>query len=186
MQQRKRKTDAPSDGNEVTLSVEEGFKLPEFYEKAAAAEISRALKLGAVLLSGDVPPTLNTQVEVDAAVRKVKDECMEQRETQLRAHEASLEKLTVAHESSLEKIAAAHTTELETQRSSLRGEIERLQVKETESQGEIARLIHEWLVASVSLMYLGNLLGMSAWRHAERKAVIEQLAKAVVTPNWKG
>eukprot|EP00966_Prymnesium_polylepis_P017420 401698-Prymnesium_polylepis.1 len=124
-------SDAGSDST-VTLNIEEGYLLPKFYDHSPASDIGRALTLGATLLEGGVPPSLNTQVDIATAVNQIKQECLDKQEVQLRTHE-----------SILATIAVSHASELETQRSAMQAEIERMKDMHAQDQEKIKDLINQ-------------------------------------------
>jgi chromosome segregation ATPase len=130
---KKRATDhyAVSDST-VTLNIEEAYLLPTFYEHAPSSEVGRALTLGATLLEGGVPPTLNTQVEIATAVNQIKQECLKRQEDQLRTHEATLA-----------TIASSHASQLETQRSTMQAELERMKGEHAQNNEKINDLINQ-------------------------------------------
>lgn len=157
------KQDGAVSNNTVTLAVAESFTLPAWYKEASPLDVGRALTLGATLLAGEVPPSLNTQVDISSAVSQMRQECLEKREEQLQQHESSLATIT-----------AAHKTELELQRSTLRAEIDRMAARIAEdrqaAEAKLKKLINENddLEAKVSTIEEGGAIVEPSTRDAVR------------------
>jgi hypothetical protein len=157
-------TKRPHDGapitTTVTLAVEEGYTLHPFYAHASPSDIGRALMLGATLLNGEVPPLLHVQTEIDTAIVRVKQECLERREGQLKEHEARMAAIT-----------ASHGAELESQRSTLQAEIALMAAKHAEEVQAVAVRIKDLvnenddLEARVSAMEEGGVIAESDCNH---------------------
>lgn len=129
MPPRKRKT--VEQCNTVTLTVNEGFSLPEWYAQATPEATGRALLMGAALMDG-APPSVEAQIEVKAAVAHVREDAVVQRE-----------KLLAVHEAQLESIIADKNTALEAQRAAMQTEIDALTSKNTEAGARAKRLVEE-------------------------------------------
>lgn len=117
--------------NTVTLTVDEGFSLPEWYARETPEAVGRALLMGAALMDG-APPAVDHQVEMKAAVASVREESVAQREKQLAVHEAQLE-----------SIIADKNTALEAQRAAMQKEIDALTSKSAEAEARTKRIVEE-------------------------------------------
>jgi hypothetical protein len=166
MPPRKRKTvDGAEESNSLTLTLEEGYAVPSFFSKATPHETCRGLSLAAAILDGETPRLFSTQMEVAAAVAASKEESMRQREQQLAAHEAALQ-----------KYAEDHHKALELQITTMQEKFDSQTAKQTESDNKIRNLLKENddLEDKISEFESGGAVVASEAKHDEVRSFFEK------------